>query len=83
MGLPTARYRNSERDEERFTLEWDRASDAVSYDILSFSQPGHLLVHVAYPLARRLQRRFLRDSLAAMVEAVRSEGEESLTNLQG
>ena len=61
---------HAERGEERFAVEWDRASDVVSYDILSFSRPGCLLTQLSYPLARWLQRRFARNSLAAMVDAV-------------
>ena len=63
---------HAEQGEERFLLEWDRNSDQVSYDILSFSRPGKLAVKAASPLARRLQRGFLRHSLAAMASAVRS-----------
>jgi uncharacterized protein (UPF0548 family) len=63
---------HAEQGEERFLLEWDRNSDQVSYDILSFSRPGKLAVKAASPLARRLQRGFLRHSLAAMARAVRS-----------
>ncbi len=62
---------HAEQGEERFAIEWDRASDVVSYDILSFSRPGCLLTRLAYPLGRLLQRRFVRSSLAAMVDAVR------------
>jgi uncharacterized protein (UPF0548 family) len=63
---------HAEQGEERFTLEWDRTSDLVCYEILSFSRPGNAAVKVAYPLARRLQRRFSRDSLAAMAKAART-----------
>jgi uncharacterized protein (UPF0548 family) len=58
----------AEQGEERFSVAWHRASDVVSYDILSFSRPGSAGVKVAYPVARRLQRSFLRHSLAAMVD---------------
>jgi len=61
---------HAEQGEERFTVEWDRASDLVCYDILSFSRPGSAVVKLAYPVARWLQKRFLQDSLAAMAEAV-------------
>jgi uncharacterized protein (UPF0548 family) len=63
---------HAEQGEERFTLEWNRGSDLVSYDILSFSRPGNAAVKLAYPLARWLQRRFLRHSLAAMAGAARA-----------
>jgi uncharacterized protein (UPF0548 family) len=55
-----------ERGEERFTIEWHERDDTVWYDILAFSRPNQFLVSLGFPLARRLQRRFARDSLAAM-----------------
>jgi len=61
---------HAEQGEERFTVEWHRDSDLVAYDILSFSRPGSVAVKIAYPVARWLQRRFLRNSLAAMADAV-------------
>jgi uncharacterized protein (UPF0548 family) len=64
---------HAEQGEERFTVEWEPASDLVSYHILSFSRPGCAAVKVAYPAARWLQRSFLRRSLVAMLEAVRIE----------
>jgi uncharacterized protein (UPF0548 family) len=57
---------HAESGEERFLVEWDRA-DGVWYDILAFSRPRH-------PLARRTQRRFARDSAAAMRRAVGTPG---------
>ncbi|HET7478356.1 MAG TPA: DUF1990 domain-containing protein [Rubrobacteraceae bacterium] len=59
------------RGEERFCVEWDRASDSVHYDVLAFSRPGHPLAWLGYPFVRRLQRRFARDSSAAMLAAAR------------
>jgi len=61
-----------ESGEERFTVEW-RGDDAVWYDILAFSRPQQFLARLGYPLSRRLQKRFDRDSAAAMLRAVRSE----------
>ena len=60
----------AESGEERFTVEWHEADDAVWYDILAFSRPRQLLARLAYPLARRLQKRFARGSTAAMLRAV-------------
>jgi uncharacterized protein (UPF0548 family) len=60
----------AESGEERFTVEWHEADDAVWYDILAFSLPQRHLARLGYPLARRLQRRFARDSGAAMRRAV-------------
>jgi uncharacterized protein (UPF0548 family) len=61
---------HAESGEERFTVEWHEQDDAVWYDILAFSRPHHVLARLGYPLARRLQRRFARDSAAAMQRAV-------------
>ncbi len=58
------------RGEERFTIEWNHADDCVWYDLFAFSKPRHILFRLGYPIARRVQRRFARDSLAAMMQAV-------------
>lgn len=54
--------------EEKFTIEW-LEDNSVWYDIYAFSRPRHSLVKLGFPLARRLQRRFARESLAAMAGA--------------
>ena len=59
-----------ERGEERFSVEYHRDDDAVWYDLLAFSIPQHRLAILGYPLARAAQRRFARDSKAAMLRAV-------------
>lgn len=59
-----------EQGEERFLIEWD-ASNQIWYDILAFSRPNHVLTRIGYPLVRRAQKRFGRDSAAAMQAAVR------------
>src|ERR687894_409824 len=56
--------------EERFLIEWDRASGEVWYDILAFSRPHVFLSRLGYPYLRRVQGRFGRESTAAMVRAV-------------
>lgn len=60
-----------EQDEERFSVEW-LADDSVWYDLRAFSRPRYWPVRVGYPLARQLQRRFVRESLAAMAQFVTS-----------
>jgi uncharacterized protein (UPF0548 family) len=62
-----------ERGEERFLIEWNHADDSVSYDILAFSQPNSILARIGYPMVRRTQKRFGRESAAAMREAVRQD----------
>ena len=61
-----------ESGEERFTVEWRDEDDSVWYDLFAFSIPRHPLAKLAPPLSRRLQRRFARDSLHAMIRAVTS-----------
>jgi len=56
--------------EERFLIEWNEDDDTVWYDILAFSKPRHPLVRLSFPLARMLQKRFARDSMARMVDEV-------------
>jgi uncharacterized protein (UPF0548 family) len=58
--------------EERFLIEWIRADDSVWYDILAFSRPRHRLARWGYPVIRRMQKRFGRDSAAAVLRAVSS-----------
>lgn len=58
-----------EQGEERFMVE-RLADGSVWYDLRAFSRPRHPLVVLAKPLARRLQRRFVRESQTAMKQAV-------------
>jgi uncharacterized protein (UPF0548 family) len=53
--------------EERFLIEW-LPDDSVWYDILAFSKPRHPLVRMSAPLARRLQKRFTRESKLRVLE---------------
>ena len=59
-----------ESGEERFTVEWNPDDDSVCYDIVAFSRPNHFLTRIAYPVTRRLQKRFARDSVVAMKRSV-------------
>ncbi len=56
--------------EERFLVEWDRHEGSVWYDILAFSRPRHLLARIGYPWMRRVQKRFGRQSAAAVRRAL-------------
>lgn len=58
-----------EQGEERFSVE-QHADGSVWYDLRAFSRPRFWPVRLARPLARGLQRRFARESLAAMKKAV-------------
>jgi uncharacterized protein (UPF0548 family) len=55
--------------EERFLIDWTE-SDEVFYDVLAFSRPRHRLMKLGYPIVRRLQKRFGRESAAAVKHAV-------------
>ena len=61
-----------ESGEERFLIEWDRSDDGVWYDIVAFSRPNQFSARLGYPVVRRLQKRFGRDSAASMLRAVSS-----------
>ena len=61
--------------EERFLVEWDRASGEVWYDILAFSRPHQILTRLGYSYMRRVQEQFGKESAAAMVRAVQNEAE--------
>ncbi len=63
------------RGEERFLIEWDQADNSVWYDILAFSRPNTFLSQLGYPIVRRTQKRFGRESAAAILKAVRSDDE--------
>ena len=65
-----------ERGEERFTVEWDRADDSVSYEVFAFARPAHPLARAGLPFVRVVQRRFAADSLRSMVEAVEGGGSD-------
>ena len=57
--------------EERFTVAFDRVTDIVTYELFSFSKPSSALMRFGWPLVRRAQRRFCRDSTEAMMSATR------------
>jgi len=57
---------HAEQGEQRFSIEWSE-DDSVWYDILAFSRPMQWQAKIARPISRMLQRRFARDSKAAMM----------------
>ena len=59
---------HAECGEERFTVEW-HPDNSVWYDIYAFSRPQRPLARLGFPVARMMQKRFARESLAAMVSA--------------
>lgn len=59
-----------EQGEERFSVEWDRATDRVEYELFSFTRAGRFLVRLGGPLSRGKQRQFARESAGWMQRAV-------------
>lgn len=59
--------------EERFLIEWHPTDNSVWYDILAFSRPNHFLAKIGYPLVRRKQKTFGRESAEAMRKAVNKD----------
>lgn len=59
---------HAEAGEERFLVEW-RDDNLVWYEVLAFSHEQQLLAKLAYPIARRLQKKFRNDSGLAMQKA--------------
>jgi uncharacterized protein (UPF0548 family) len=64
---------HAESGEERFLVEWDRASEEVWYDILAFSRPHLSLSRLAYPFVRQVQKKFAKGSAVAMRAVVNGE----------
>jgi len=60
---------HAEQGEERFLVEREPQTNSVFYDILAFSKPHQWQARAAKPVGRMLQRRFARDSMAAMTRA--------------
>jgi uncharacterized protein (UPF0548 family) len=66
---------HAESGEEKFLVEWDRASGEVWYDILAFSRPHQFLARLGHPYLRQVQKRFRTESAAAMLTAARNPPE--------
>lgn len=60
---------HAEMGEEQFLIRQDPGSGEVTYSILAFSRPKHILAKLGYPLSRAAQRRFGAGSLEAMRRA--------------
>jgi uncharacterized protein (UPF0548 family) len=60
---------HGEIGEERFTVEFNPDDQEVWFDLYAFSRP-RIAARLAYPFSRILQKRFARDSKAAMYRAV-------------
>lgn len=60
---------HEECGEERFRIERTETGE-VWYDILAFSRPNSMLARIGYPYVRRVQKRFGRESVAALKREV-------------
>jgi uncharacterized protein (UPF0548 family) len=58
-----------ESGKERFLIEMNQG-ETVWYDILAFSRPRHIMARLGYRYVRRVQKRFAKQSAAAMQRAV-------------
>jgi uncharacterized protein (UPF0548 family) len=58
-----------EKGEERFEVYMDK-DENVWYQVAAFSMPNLWLVKLAYPLARRFQKKFVKDSFISMQKAM-------------
>jgi len=57
---------HSERGEERFRVEWNRASGEVRFEILAYAAARHWMARLSGPYVHHLQRRFGRAALEAV-----------------
>lgn len=52
--------------EEQLSVRWDAADDTVTFEVLSFSRPRHLVSLATYPYVVFQQKRFARDASRRM-----------------
>ena len=64
---------HAEMGEEIFQVSISPEPEEVSYNIRAASKPRAMLARMGYPIIRRLQARFRRESIAAMQRAVSDE----------
>ncbi len=64
--------------EERFTIEWNKTTNEVFYEILAFSHPQNWFFRMGYPVARYYQQSFANGSLEALKDFVQQR--ESFTS---
>jgi uncharacterized protein (UPF0548 family) len=61
---------HSEQGEERFTVEWDKQTNAVYYDLYAFARAHNWMAKIGFPFVPLFQKRFAADSLKAMSATV-------------
>ncbi|HEX8637972.1 MAG TPA: DUF1990 domain-containing protein [Pyrinomonadaceae bacterium] len=63
---------HSEAGEERFTIEWNRQTDEVYYELYAFARAHNWLAKIGFPFVPLFQKRFAADSYRAMLTAINS-----------
>lgn len=63
---------HSEKGEERFTVEWNKETGVVKYELYAFARAQHWFAKIGFPFVTLLQKRFAEDSYKAMLNAVNS-----------
>ena len=58
--------------EERFTVEWNKNTNSVWYEVYTISKPATCIATLAQPLLRFYQRQFVAQSILAMKKEVAS-----------
>lgn len=61
---------HSEAGEERFTIEWNRQTDAVYYELYAFARAHNWLAKIGFLFVPLFQKRFAADSYKAMLNFV-------------
>ena len=61
---------HSETGEEQFSIEWDKKTDEVFYELYAFAKPHDFFAKIAFPYVGYLQKSFARDSFKAMLKFV-------------
>ena len=61
---------HSEQGEERFSIEWDKQTGAVYYDLYAFARAHNWMAKIGFPFVPLFQKRFAVDSFKAMAAAV-------------
>jgi uncharacterized protein (UPF0548 family) len=63
---------HSEKGEERFTVEWNKKTGAVTYEIYAFAKAHNWMAKIGFPFVPLFQKRFAADSCKAMLAAIDS-----------
>jgi uncharacterized protein (UPF0548 family) len=61
---------HSETGEERFTIEWNKQTDEVFYELYAFARAQNWMAKIGFPFVPMFQKRFAADSFRAMSAAV-------------